>query len=882
MSYLKCFGLSLFIISSCLGGENNDKSIIKPFDKRNIAAVNFWVNGKMVKSGNKKFTPSYNGSPAVLFFKNSPKDREGLGIMLKEFSTIGFSNIVFQFKASRGAYVVASIRWDGKKVMRRFCNYKPGTGKWEKIVVPVKGSKARFVISVSERKDYIKEPGEPDEIRELQLKPLTLKREDPGKLSQRLYKIDLPVVIPKPKSSQCLNKKIILSQNGNVEFGICTGNNGKSLKNIIIGELIEYCGLKKNNVIVKANIKDLSASRIIIKLNLKENIDTIPVPDKKEAYAIKCNIKDGKNIITLAANDKAGLYWAWVTLRQLIVRDKKNVNLILRDIVDWPDFQIRDMYAYTLSQAFKVLSMKCSPQYPWWRAKGVIWNMENTPKGQSFIKHNIQFTDLCVARGLNSTMGFCPHFEKDSVTVSNDNQIERLFQIYDKTLSRGNRRVCVNIDDGGRRKKSFTEADKKAYNNDKLLSHAWYAKKMSDRIWKSYPDAEILVITSKYEYPTGIEGYYNKIGVSKDLAIIWTGEQCVTFDYPKSVIERYKRGIEGRRFMIHDNTPGQVHGMRRGLTICEKYGEGYKNLYCDECIGIEGGGPGNQISLIMCLSIAEYAWNASKYNAEESRQRAIAKIAGNSKAVKPILMFSQEYLKIAYKYPVDKLLNKPEKYNPETGMERPALSNLLNKRELTRYQIRLQEYNKLQKRIAFLKQTLNEIEENSKNHDLNAIFRLYYDNLVTIINYLYKNSKELVTVTPHGKFYFDINDIPGGCRYQKRDNGKVSTALYGIQTSNNALTVVFNVNELPSQIVRLVLEGQDCDKNIATMKLSVNGHKIYQGNTPFVQNGWKKQAFSIPAEYFKIGRNKIEVSNITESSDYIDHWVMISEIALEY
>jgi hypothetical protein len=137
-------------------------------------------------------------------------------------------------------------------------------------------------------------------------------------------------------------------------------------------------------------------------------------------------------------------------------------------------------------------------------------------------------------------------------------------------------------------------------------------------------------------------------------------------------------------------------------------------------------------------------------------------------------------------------------------------------------------------------------------------------------------------VNPEGSFAFSMNNVPGGTHYKNWGNGKIACAIYGQQTPNPTLEASFQMESLPAKDVILTLEGQDCDKNIAAIKLELNRNKIYEGNTPFVQNGWKRKDFTVPAKYFQKDRNVIKITNTCQSSDFVDHWAIISEISMDF
>lgn len=855
--------LALFAAMPIFADDNGQT--INFFIKENTR----WLNAAKVSS--KKYGLSFSTleSPGEMWYNGSSGKAEVYTWHSKPIPVGDCERLIIEYNAVPGTYFTVDTYWDTlPKVQLRPISYAVGNGEWNQISIPVRGKAISISCSISSKGEE-----KNDGLKKVFIRPLHAKEFSSVKVNQAWLKI--PLIIPEPKECRFSGQTIELVKDGKAAFGICLNSNNLPLKKIIASEISEACGIDEKTMKVGASPEDLTDCNTVIDLRLNENI--IKVPDKKEGYAIECKSKNGKNTIIIAANDNSGLYWAWQTLWQLIHKKGAVVFVSSCDVNDWPDKQFRclggnDVHTVKFLAAMKINAMN----YHWWVANSILKNANGDSKYKSIIR---ELCEYAIIRGIDIVEEPAPFFQKTPITVSDDEQIEHLFKTYETSLKLGSRSIILCIDDGGRREKSFTEADKKAYANDVLLSHAWFFKKMSDRIFREYPEALIICITKNYESTKGIDGYYNRIGVSPKVVIMWTGVQCVTFNYPPSVIEQYEKGIEGRRYVMHDNTPGQCFGMYRGLQICEKHGEGYADLSRREkYLGTRPYGAGNatQMSTVKALQIAEQLWNASRYDAEKARQRAIAKVAGSTEAVEPIIRFSEEYLKIALKYPIDKRLSKERLKTAVVGKHQ------LEDKELTRYTVDDEEYTKLNRKIGWVGDLLKQIEQTCRNPQMTAEFNTFYQNMNEVIAYLHKNNKPLPQVKPEGAFVFNMNDVPGGTRYEKRNNGKVSCAIYGQQTPTSMLEASFEMENIPARDAVLTIEGQDCDKNIATIRVEINGNKIYEGKTQFVQNGWQTKDFSVPAKYFQNGRNVIKITNTCESSDFIDHWVLITEIAIKF
>lgn len=869
--YMKRFMVILMILFWF--GLNAEEKKFDVFNKKNIE----WFDAQQLKAQKRGFKNGTSVLPAQIWFGPTQGKRRAYIFALKPIIVEDLDYLLFKYLIVPGTYLTMDVWWDKGK-MKRTLYYVPGKDEWQTLKLPVAGKKIKIIFSVI---DLGKDKS--DLVRKVSFMPIEGIKEKSGE--HKLYKVKQPVIIPEPKKIVFTGKNFTLIKNGKLKFEVSSNEAMRKLKAIIIGELAEYLKVSPEKITKTAESSE-QKRETIIDLQSGEECKT-PVPDKKEAYAIKSYVHNGKNIITLAAKDKAGLYWAWQTLKQLLIKKNNDCSVIACNLTDWPDYEVRGFITYDLAELKEHLRWKSNINtLPWWgRVK------EWRSPGEEYRKKIESLTVYALERGCDINFWVCPFFYKP-ICISSDADINTLMSTHEISLAKGGRCQFLGIDDGGRSKESFVKADRKKFKDDVLLSHAWFAKKLSDKIFQKYPDAKVFIGTKDYESAKGVEGYYDRIGVSKKLLIGWTGPQCVTFDYPKYIVDKYIKGIGGRRFFICDNTPGQAHGMYRELTVCEKYGEGYDEIYkSGKCVGVKPNYSfSNPMRNIRSLAIAEYMWNASRYNAEKARQRAIVKVAKNPEALSPILRYADEYLKIAYKYPVDKRLPGTirEDFCVTKGLKNVIGRKVLEDKELSKYSMENNEYKRLLGKIADMELILKEIDKSSRNKLLTAEFHLLQDNLKKVIKHIKENSIPLPVVKPEGSFAFDINRIPGGTNYKTRGPDKtMSACLYGNQTATNTFTAVFEMTKVPVKDVVLELSGWDCDKSIPPMVLEINGHKIFSGKTRFARTypyktGPGKMSFKIPAKYFSKTRNELKIINNSDSSDMIDNWLVIAEITFKF
>lgn len=856
-------------LTSCMSQKANKtddvsgkKDSINFFTKKNCA----WINASKV--GSRQYGTVYGKGEKAgeLWFNATAGKHESLQWASNYLSLENGDQILFSYKADQGTIFTLDLYWDTTRKQLRPIHHSLGDGKWHEARIPVNGKQVKLICAVSNTN---KSGG----LKKVIFKDISLVASVKTQIDSDWLKT--PILIPEPKYCDFTGETIELVNRLKPGFSVCLNQNEPQLKEIIVKEIAEFLDIPPQSLKTDSSISSSMPTDTI--LNLCVNEGEYKAPAQAEGYTIHCERKNGKTMITLVGNDKAGLYWAWQTLKQLIKKEDDSISLLAIRIQDWPDKAFRALPICAMEAMKESFAIKFNYMVhtPWLNFNA--W-LEEKPKCQETI---LELCDHAVARGGHFTTDPSPYHDC-KLTVSNDKDIDKAFRWSEMCLKRGSEFAYIGIDDDGRKKGSFKEADKKAYGDDELMTQAWFIKKMSDRVLSKYPNALFTGLTSCYETTKGIEGYYDRIGVSSKVVMLWTGEQCVTFDYPKHVIDKYEKGIEGRRYAMFDNTPGQYFGMYRRLMMCEKHGAGYGELLKrKKFIGVYSlSSIANQIRKISTYQIAEMLWNAQKYNAEKARQRAIAVVAGNPAAVEPIIRYSEEYLSIATKYPIDKRLPTEQRasFRIKKGYGLNVGTYPLKEEELCRYTIEKKEFANLQRKMKNMALLLKKIKTVCLSEMLIKELEQYQRNMEKIITHIYKNSKPLPVVAPIKKHTFDITKIPGGHAYRNWGNGKIGASLYGEQTSNDNLYTAFEMKTLPAKDVILEIEGQNCDKHIANMRIVLNNHEIYKGKTPFVQNGWTVKKFPIPLKYFKKGRNFLKILNISPSSDYIDHWILISGV----
>lgn len=147
----------------------------------------------------------------------------------------------------------------------------------------------------------------------------------------RLISVFFWLCLISPVSAQQLKQPSLLPQPQLLEWG-----NGHTLFSSVS---LETSASLHNDI--TANLRQLGCdisgqSSVVLTVRLCDQIDQAPV-NQPEAYRLNIT----KKHIEISAHTTQGLFWAFQTLRQLLLPTKQGQQLPCCSIVDWPAFRIR-------------------------------------------------------------------------------------------------------------------------------------------------------------------------------------------------------------------------------------------------------------------------------------------------------------------------------------------------------------------------------------------------------------------------------------------------------------------------------------------------------------------------------------------------------------
>ncbi|MCF6175578.1 MAG: protein O-GlcNAcase [Victivallaceae bacterium] len=677
------------------------------------------------------------------------------------------------------------------------------------------------------------------------------------------------IIIPEPKEEQYHNSKIVIVEKRQAKVSIVHDKN-----RVIATELANIIKQKSGaTVTVESNTVPSSPALIIMDIGGKHpavNELKINIPMQPEGYAIKTGIWRGRPIIVLAGRDRAGLCWSVQTLRQLLLLQSGNLTLPQCSIRDWPDFSYRSMGGQDSLNAIKHnLQYKINISFlpPWERDIRGQWDMP----APSYLKRLKTAIEYILPRGglvnqwvepYDSGQGDKP--SQHNIVCSNDKDIQAYYNTFKKGLKLGNKLITIGIDDHAGNPRHLNLQDKEQFGTPAGV-HAYLVSRIANQVNKDFPGTIICVVPGNYHGSEDIKTYYDKAGVPKNVVIMWTGAKTISFDFATQDVAALVKGIEGRRFVVFDNTFAQPLGKNRGPVLFEQYAVGYQALTeTDKCLGLHVMGVMNRNVrfTIKGMQIADYLWNAKRYNPERSRLRVLTQIAG-AEAVKPLLAFRRKMIKVAKDFPIEKTIAR------------------LNKGYLKSIIVTEQQY---KTNLEWLKQAnayLQQIEKTCKNKALIAELQQMHKNGIAIVNYFYHKSRKGKTIKPEGIVTFEFPaDIVGGIYFRNyawkcpKRNG---VAVYGRGKPGGAKAFInFKLTELPTKEIKLSIEGQACHGIVFAIR--INGTTLIENKDIFPYGNWKTKQLTIKKSLLKPGLNVIEFETMNAGAA----WVMISKVELKF
>lgn len=564
------------------------------------------------------------------------------------------------------------------------------------------------------------------------------------------------------------------------------GASEKSASDLLKEKLLKVAGVNKKSILVASgDYKESGKKKIIFSIGktalyqqYEAQLGLDRIAGEDQGYIIrKIDIDKGNTIVFLAGNTPVGDYYAATTATQLL--DQKKPVYYHADIADYPDFkgrayrlktydeysierdatlsraqkdekieQLKKDAAITVSSVNRFSFYKLNKIYndywshtkKWWDPGDLFFN---TFEGLG--KECRKLGVITTALQINPYYHFDFESEEDTLSDSlrnifahsNPNDIQKIKNIIKRCAETGTKTVMLCADDfvphSGKARGEyalFNDRDKKAYFN---MAHAQVTMLNELKEWmdKNYPGMRFEFVPAPYlnehvDYGRGTaEAFFRDITshLSKDIAIIWTGNTVRSLVYDQADLKRYTDLIK-RKPMLWDNTPYArdiaFPNYYPGKTVMCNLFEAYdiivpKDFHkvMDTDVYLNGNDFEERYN-IKFATFADFTWNNNDYQPDFSLFKVLVGNFGKEGALK-LLTFNDHLYKFVSKYVEIKVGME------RASKEKPYVINESDKVEAAKYRKLVEEsFKDLEKSIAnkrLLSQTKEQVQNYMSTYD---------------------------------------------------------------------------------------------------------------------------------------------------------------------
>ena len=544
-----------------------------------------------------------------------------------------------------------------------------------------------------------------------------------------------------------------------------------SAVDLLRDRLVKLIGVERKRIVVaKENYNSGGARKIIFNIGKTElykahesQLGLDKISEEEQGYIIrKVNLEKEATVIFLTGNTPVGDYYATTTAVQLL--DQKKAIFYHADITDYPDFKGRSYRLKTfenewtinrdttltkkqkeekISQLkkdadFTIASVNRFTFYKLNKIYNDYWSLSKNwwEPGELFFNIFEGLGKQCEKLGVISTaLQINPYFhfdfesEEDILSDSlrsifshsNPADIQKIKNIIQKTAESGARSVMVCADDfvphSGKARGEyalFTERDKKTFFN---MANAQVSMMNELKTWMdaNYPGMRLEFVPAPYlnefvDYGRGTaESFFRDLTshLSKDIAIIWTGNTVRSLVYDQADLKRYTDLIK-KKPMLWDNTPYArdiaFPGYYPGKTVMCNLFEAYDIMVpkdfskvMDSDIYLNGVDFEERYN-IKFATFADFTWNNNDYQPDFSLYKALVGNFGKDGALK-LLKFNDYLYKYVSKY-----------VEIRVGMERASKENP--------YEIKASDKKEASELLTLINASFKELEKSISNKRL--------------------------------------------------------------------------------------------------------------------------------------------------------------------
>jgi hyaluronoglucosaminidase len=357
---------------------------------------------------------------------------------------------------------------------------------------------------------------------------------------------------------------------------------------------------------------------------------------------------ESKKHIVISGKDDTGTYYGTQTFRQLIVERQGTDWIPEVEIHDWPTMPIRGaiegFYGTPWSHEDRLRQLEFYGEHKMnsyiYAPKDDPYHREQwrDPYPQDKINQIAELVTKAKENHVDFTFAISPGV---SVVYSSAADLKALMDKAQAVWDVGVRSFAIFLDDIN---PTLTNPqDMAMFGNDKnpsAAAQAYLLNQFNEKFIKTHPGAERLITVPTDYYQAGTTPYRARFAdlVQPDIVVQWTGIGVVAPTI-KTADADLIHGIFKHDLLIWDNYPVNDYD-RNSLFLAPLVGREAGLTPDHGVIGLTAN-PMNEAeaSKIPLYTVADYTWNPSAYNPDNSLENSLKEFAGSTNAYEPLKRF---------------------------------------------------------------------------------------------------------------------------------------------------------------------------------------------------------------------------------------------------
>ncbi len=379
--------------------------------------------------------------------------------------------------------------------------------------------------------------------------------------------------------------------------------------------------------------------------------ENISLPTQREGYVLETDTQAFPSVFIAGSDARGAFYGVQSLLQMLTMTDNGLITMKEMSVRDWPAYEIRSTGndEYIPEGDVPVEAVKWLPRFKlnsWAVGQSYHWpeDWRNTPSDRlAALKRAAEASGTGIVDLMFQIHPFGRAEDVDkqyTINISDGSDRRKLVEICLDMLESGAGQILLRADDFH----DLTESDSARF-GDKAQAHAEIISYLYDNMRSEYPESELIFCPPYYDGRSAFSEdkgrpYFRKLSnnISDDVDIMWTGPDIVSHRLLRSQVARFANLI-GRRPFLWDNTVLQEEsefGYRYEYAyyMWHPLNTVYPSNHHQNSRGIRYnyGYDGTRISEITNIVLADYLWNPSAFDFENSLQNAVKLVAGREGA----------------------------------------------------------------------------------------------------------------------------------------------------------------------------------------------------------------------------------------------------------